>query len=292
MGSPVWRTSLVALVGGAASALWTSLQPCSESNLLAKAVPAGKPLESVKLKGFAGNPRTTIVSTILNYYDIPHTHKEYNSLTNDNVYTNIPVAQFLHTEFEWVQTHGMDHTVSQLALLCLNRGLTPTEEDWHAFVRSKLCPALEYTMWRSFSSTLEQLQYFGDVNTVSNVRRVIHPLVCGVVLPFRKCRQLRKMYKVNSSSLGTYMQEVQQILDGQADAFLGGRRPGFSDLEVFGALQAVRNTSVEKDILSAATPRFRQWYDVMKDEVYAGDIKEFSNKLAHLEKPKGGIYKW
>lgn len=275
--APPWRL----LAGGCAGAvgclgLWDRTRP---SNVLwAKGTPTGQPLLSVLIKGFGCHPRTVKVATILLYYDIPFEMKEYNSLTNDNVYNNIPVVRFEKAEFDWWQSRGDDETMEQLSLVCLNRPMTKPEREWHEFIVAKLTPALEYRMWRSWGSAFEQMAYYSKVETTSWFRRIVHPYTVALVLPFRKNRQLRKLYNVNKASLAVHFKEVLQQLDGMKGAFIGGKRPNLTDLELFGVLSAVRNTTIEAELLQAASPRFTQWYQDMRREVYADDKAAWETK--------------
>jgi glutathione S-transferase len=262
-------------------------------HLNAKGIPLGKNTEEARLKGYTCHPRTSIIVTILTYYNISFMMKEYNSLTNDAVYIGMPVVQFVHKEFDWSETHGIDKAMDYAAEVFLRRPLSPSEREWHVFVRDKLCPAMEYSMWRSYSTTMEQLRDYSHVKTISVFRRVVHPRVCGVVLPFKKCRQLRKQYKVNAASFGLLMKEFQTVLSKATEPFLNGKQPGISDLEVYGALQAIRNTSLENTIvLDQPTPKFLQWYSKMKDEVYDGNMNEYENRLLHHPPAPKNWYKW
>eukprot|EP00995_Heteronema_vittatum_P013702 NODE_9959_length_300_cov_96.338645_g8191_i0.p3 GENE.NODE_9959_length_300_cov_96.338645_g8191_i0~~NODE_9959_length_300_cov_96.338645_g8191_i0.p3 ORF type:complete len:88 (-),score=35.47 NODE_9959_length_300_cov_96.338645_g8191_i0:36-269(-) len=65
----------------------------------------------------------------------------------------------------------------------------------------------------------------------------------------------------------------------------GDRRPSISDLEVYGALQAVRNTSLETTILEQTNTAFHAWYTAMRKEVYGESATAdaiYSNKIHFL----------
>eukprot|EP00667_Euglena_gracilis_P014694 EG_transcript_15226 len=260
--------------------------------LWAKSTPLGAPLQNVIVKGYGCHPRTVKVTTILLYYNIPFQTKEFNSLTNDNVYNNIPVVRFEHAEFDWWQSRGDDEAMQQLSLVCLNRQMTKPEQEWHEFITHKLTPALEYRMWRTWSSTLENMQYFSGVKSTSWFRRLVHPYTAALILPFRKNRQLRKIQNVNKSSFSVFFQETLAHMDGMKGSFIGGKRPNISDLELFGVLSAVRQTTLEQEILQGATPRFKEWYGLMRQEVYGDNQAAWQNKTHFALEGVEGLGFW
>eukprot|EP00906_Rhabdomonas_costata_P035952 RCo050484 len=176
--------------------------------LHAKAQPKGKPLQNVVVKGYACHPRANVITTILTFFDVPYEFKEYNTLNREVVYRSVPNVLFQHAEFDWVEAHGPEESLSHLAQLMLGRPPTAVELQWAGYVQERLVPAMEYRMWNSWSSTLEQLEYFPKIVSISEFRRTVHPYLAALWLPFQKCRQLRKKNAVNNQSLAKQIQDL------------------------------------------------------------------------------------
>ncbi|XP_057446927.1 uncharacterized protein LOC130738792 [Lotus japonicus] len=267
-----WFSYLIGPVAGAslgvAGALYTAASFSQEA--LAKEPPPPEALPNeVVLYQYEACPFCNKVKAFLDYYDIPYKVVEVNPLSKKEIkwseYQKVPILMV-----DGKQLNDSSAIIDELGqkILSKKKAHATSEDDeetkWRRWVDNHLVHVLSPNIYRNTSEALESFDYITSNGNFGFMEK-ISVKYAGAAAMYFVSKKLKKKYNITDERAALYEAAETWVdaLDGRE--FLGGSKPNFADLAVFGVLRPIRYLRSGKDMVEHT--RIGEWYTRMEDAV-------------------------
>ncbi|CAL5186667.1 unnamed protein product [Lathyrus oleraceus] len=268
-----WFSSILAAVVGTSLGVGGLIAASSASQeVLAKERPPSDAIPSdVILYQYEACPFCNKVKAFLDYYDIPYKVVEVNPLSKKEIkwseYQKVPIIMV-----DGEQLNDSSAIIDKLGerILSKKKADSTSEDDeetkWRRWVDSHLVHVLSPNIYRNTSEALESFDYITS-NGNFNFMEKISVKYAGAAAMYFVSKKLKKKYNITDERAALYESAETWVDALNGREFLGGSKPNFADLAVFGVLRPIRYLRSGKDMVEHT--RIGEWYTRM--EIVVGE---------------------
>ncbi|XP_004512741.1 uncharacterized protein [Cicer arietinum] len=264
-----WFSSILATAAGTSLAVGGALIAASSisEGALAKEPPPPHTLpKDVVLYQYEACPFCNKVKAFLDYYDIPYKVVEVNPLSKKEIkwseYQKVPIVMI-----DGEQLNDSSAIIDKLGERILSKKKTDsTSEDdeetkWRKWVDNHLVHVLSPNIYRNTSEALESFDYITSNGNFSFMEK-ISVKYAGAAAMYFVSKKLKKKYNITDERASLYEAAETWVDALNGREFLGGSKPNFADLAVFGVLRPIRYLRSGKDMVEHT--RIGEWYTRME----------------------------
>ncbi|CAI8595009.1 unnamed protein product [Vicia faba] len=268
-----WFSSVLAAVAGTTIGVSGLIAANSASQeVLAKERPPSDALPSdVVLYQYEACPFCNKVKAFLDYYDIPYKVVEVNPLSKKEIkwseYQKVPIIMV-----DGEQLNDSSAIIDKLGerILSKKKADSTSEDDeetkWRRWVDNHLVHVLSPNIYRNTSEALESFDYITSNGNFSFMEK-ISVKYAGAAAMYFVSKKLKKKYNITDERAALYESAETWVDALNGREFLGGSKPNFADLAVFGVLRPIRYLRSGKDMVEHT--RIGEWYTRM--EIVVGE---------------------
>lgn len=269
-----WFSSAIAVAAGTSLGVAGALFAASSlsQEVLAKEPPPSDALPNeVVLYQYEACPFCNKVKAFLDYYDIPYKVVEVNPLSKKEIkwseYKKVPIIMI-----DGEQLNDSSAIIDKLGEKILSKKKADsTSEDevdeetkWRRWVDNHLVHVLSPNIYRNTSEALESFDYI-TTNGNFNYMEKISVKYAGAAAMYFVSKKLKKKYNITDERAALYEAAETWVDALNGREFLGGSKPNFADLAVFGVLRPIRYLRSGKDMVEHT--RIGEWYTRMESVV-------------------------
>ncbi|XP_058722529.1 uncharacterized protein LOC131594424 [Vicia villosa] len=268
-----WFSSVLAAVAGTTLGVGGLIAANSASQeVLAKERPPSDAIPSdVVLYQYEACPFCNKVKAFLDYYDIPYKVVEVNPLSKKEIkwseYQKVPIIMV-----DGEQLNDSSAIIDKLGekILSKKKADSTSEDDeetkWRRWVDNHLVHVLSPNIYRNTSEALESFDYITSNGNFSFMEK-ISVKYAGAAAMYFVSKKLKKKYNITDERAALYESAETWVDALNGREFLGGSKPNFADLAVFGVLRPIRYLRSGKDMVEHT--RIGEWYTRM--EIVVGE---------------------
>ncbi|XP_061343649.1 uncharacterized protein LOC133289674 [Gastrolobium bilobum] len=266
-----WFSSLLAPFTGASLGVAGALvAAASVQEVFAKEPPPPEALPNeVVLYQYEACPFCNKVKAFLDYHNIPYKVVEVNPLSKKEIkwseYKKVPILMV-----DGEQLNDSSAIIDKLGQKILSKKKTDsTSEDdeetkWRRWVDNHLVHVLSPNIYRNTSEALESFDYITSNGNFSFMEKV-SVKYAGAAAMYFVSKNLKKKYNITDERAALYEAAETWVDALNGREFLGGSKPNFADLAVFGVLRPIRYLRSGKDMVEHT--RIGEWYTRMENAV-------------------------
>jgi microsomal prostaglandin-E synthase 2 len=209
------------------------------------------------------------VKAFLDYYDIPYKVVEVNPLSKKEIkwseYKKVPIVMV-----DGEQLNDSSAIIDMLGerILSKKKADSTSEEDeetkWRRWVDNHLVHVLSPNIYRNTSEALESFDYITSNGNFSFMEK-ISVKYAGAAAMYFVSKKLKKKYNITDERASLYEAAETWVDALNGREFLGGSKPNFADLAVFGVLRPIRYLRSGKDMVEHTL--IGEWYTRMESVV-------------------------
>ncbi|CAJ2641934.1 unnamed protein product [Trifolium pratense] len=267
-----WFSSILGVAAGTSLGVGGALIAASSVSheVLAKEPPPSHALPNdVVLYQYEACPFCNKVKAFLDYYDIPYKVVEVNPLSKKEIkwseYKKVPIVMV-----DGEQLNDSSAIIDKLGerILSKKKADSTSEEDeetkWRRWVDNHLVHVLSPNIYRNTSEALESFDYITSNGNFSFMEK-ISVKYAGAAAMYFVSKKLKKKYNITDERAALYEAAETWVDALNGREFLGGSKPNFADLAVFGVLRPIRYLRSGKDMVEHT--RIGEWYTRMESVV-------------------------
>ncbi|XVF09458.1 hypothetical protein REPUB_Repub07fG0094400 [Reevesia pubescens] len=225
--------------------------------------------KDVILYQYEACPFCNKVKAFLDYYDIPHKVVEVNPISKKEIkwsdYKKVPILMV-----DGEQLVDSSAIINKLGEKILPEKMTNSVADedeetkWRRWVDNHLVHVLSPNIYRNTSEALESFDYITSNGNFSFTEKITVKYA-GAAAMYFVAKNLKKKYNITDERASLYEAAETWVDALNGRDFLGGSKPNFADLAVFGVLRPIRYLRSGRDMVEHT--RIGEWYSRMENVV-------------------------